>query len=248
MGRYPQMTKIRLRYIHKFIDRHGKVRCYVHLPGRKRVPLPGAPGTAEFMEAYQAALTGEVACAQVGAARTAPGTIDAAVVSYFSSSAFASLAPETRRVRRNILERFRAEHGDKRVALLQRAHIDRMVAAKVGTPSAARNFLDTIRAPMRHCLDQGWRVDDPTQGVKRLRIKTEGFRTWTEADIAAFEAVHSVGTRARLRSPCCSIPRNAARTLCALADDMSETALSRCAIRKWGWSLPSLCTLCLRRF
>jgi hypothetical protein len=54
-----------------------------------------------------------------------PGTINAAVVNYFSSSAFASLAPETRRVRRNILERFRAEHGDKRLALLERAHIDR---------------------------------------------------------------------------------------------------------------------------
>jgi integrase len=41
-------------------------------------------------------------------------------------------------------------------------------------------------------------ASNPTQGVKRPRIKTEGFRTWTEADIAAFEAVHPVGTRARL--------------------------------------------------
>jgi integrase len=35
------------------------------------------------------------------------------------------------------------------------------------------------------------------EASRRLRIKTEGFRTCTEADIAAFEAVHSVGTRAR---------------------------------------------------
>jgi hypothetical protein len=29
-------------------------------------------------------------------------------------------------------------------------------------------------------------------------MKTQGFRTWTEEDIAAFEATHPIGTRARL--------------------------------------------------
>ena len=53
------MTKIRLQYVHEFTDRHGKVRRYVRLPGRKRVPLPGAPGTDEFMAAYQAAVAGD---------------------------------------------------------------------------------------------------------------------------------------------------------------------------------------------
>jgi len=192
------MTRIRLRYVHEFIDRHGKVRRYVRLPGRKRVALRGAPGTAEFMEAYQAALAGSAPGSGIGTARTLPGTINAAVVTYLNSSAFASLAPETRRVRRNILERFRSEHGQKRILLLQRAHIDRMVVAKAETPAAARNFLNTIRTLMRHCVDQGWRLDDPTQGVRRPRIKTEGFRTWTEADITAFETAHPIGTRARL--------------------------------------------------
>jgi integrase len=191
------MTKIRLTHIHEFIDRHGKVRRYVRLPGRKRVPLPGAPGTAAFMEAYQAALA-ETSPKRIGATCAQPGTINAAVVSYFVSSAFAALAPETRRVRRNILERFRTEHGDKRTALLQRAHIDRMVADRAGTPAAARNFLSAVRAVMAHCVDQGWRADNPTHGVKRPTIKTDGFRTWTETDIATFEAKHPIGTRARL--------------------------------------------------
>jgi integrase len=192
------MTKIRLSYIHEFRDRHGKIRRYVRLSGRKRVPLPGAPGSNEFMETYQAAFAGTVPRTEIGANRTAPGTINAAVINYFNSSAFACLTSETRRVRRNILERFRAEHGDKRIALLQRVHIDRMVAAKAGTPSAARNFLNTVRALLQHCIQQGWRPDDPSQGVKRPRIKTDGFRTWTETDIATFEAVHPAGTRARL--------------------------------------------------
>jgi integrase len=153
-----------------------------------------------FMEAYHAALAGEAAPPRldIGAGRTQPGTINAAVVSYFNSTAFAALAPESRRTRRNILERFRIEHGDKRIALLQRRHIDGMVAAKAGTPAAARNFLSALRVLMEQCILVGWRTDDPTQGVKLPSIKSEGFRTWTEEDIAAFEAKHAVGSRARL--------------------------------------------------
>jgi len=82
------MTKIRLRYVHEFLDRHGKVRRYARLPGRKRVPLPGAPGSNEFMEAYQAALAGEPPQSGVGTSRTKPGTVSATVASYFSSRAF----------------------------------------------------------------------------------------------------------------------------------------------------------------
>src|SRR5690349_9410412 len=108
------MTRIRLDYIHEFRDRHGKVRRYVRLPGRKRVPLPGLPGTEAFMSAYVAALDGEAPHIEIGAARTKPGTVSAAIVSYYASVAFLNLAPGTRRMRRNILERFRAEHGDKR--------------------------------------------------------------------------------------------------------------------------------------
>src|ERR1700687_3360860 len=97
-----------------------------------------------------------------------------------------------------VLERFRAEHGDKRVALLQRVHIEKMVLAKVATPASARNFLNTIRAMLQFAVDMRIRPDNPTIGVKRVKIKTDGYRTWTEDDIATFEVRHSVGTRARL--------------------------------------------------
>jgi integrase len=192
------MTKIRLDYIHEFRDRHGKVRRYVRVPGRKQVPLKGAPGTEEFMTAYRAALTGEAPRVEIGARRTLPGTVNAAVVSFLNSSTFQALAEETRRTRRNILERFRLEHGDRRFAVLQKEHIQRMVAAKAVTPSAARNFLNTLRSLMAHCITVGMRADDPTIGVKRAPIKTAGYRTWTEEDISAFEAKHPLGSRARL--------------------------------------------------
>jgi len=50
------MTVFRLKYVHEFIDRHGKVRRYVRMPGRQRARLPGLPGSEEFMAAYRAAI------------------------------------------------------------------------------------------------------------------------------------------------------------------------------------------------
>ena len=158
MGR--SLTKIRLQYIHEFRDRHGKIRRYVRLPGRKRIPLKGAPGSEEFMAIYQAALVGAPRV-EVGASQTRAGTVNAAVISYLNSSAFQSLAPNTRRNQRHILERFRAPHGDKRIALVQPGHIDRMVAAKAGTPGAARIFVSALRALMKHCVLVGF---DPRVG------------------------------------------------------------------------------------
>jgi hypothetical protein len=154
--RNSKMTKIRLKYIHEFADRHGKVRRYVRLPGGKRFPLPGAPGTETFMQVYAAALAGAATPTAI-ASRSLPGSVDAAIASYLSSAVFAALAPDTRGPRRRILEGFRVEHGDKRAALLQRAHIDRMVAAKAATPGVARNFISAIRAVMTHCVALGWR-------------------------------------------------------------------------------------------
>src|SRR5215831_16978891 len=160
MGR--SVTKIRLQYIHEFKDRHGKIRRYVRLPGRKRIPLRGAPGSEEFMAAYQAALAGEALRVEVGASRTKPGTVNAVVISYFNSAAFQSLAPETRRTRRNILERFRAEHGDKRIALLQRTHIDRMMAAR----AANRLQLEIFSARSARL----WCIASTTAGAPMIRV------------------------------------------------------------------------------
>ena len=73
-----------------------------------------------------------------------------------------------------------------------------MVTAKAATPSAARNFLKVLKALMAHCVANAIRNDDPTHGVKSAKIKTDGYATWGEQHIAAFEARHPIGSRARL--------------------------------------------------
>jgi integrase len=184
-------------HINGFIDRYGHPRYYVRRPGHKNVRLPGLPWSAEFMSAYAEAVEGQQPI-KIGEKRNPAGTVAATVGLYLGSTAFANLAAETQRTRRNILERFREEHGDKRIAAIEKKHVQFMVTAKGATPSAARNFLNTLRAMITFAIDAGIRTDDPTIGVKRPKIKTDGYRTWTEDDIAAFEATHPIGTLPRL--------------------------------------------------
>ena len=55
--RMSAMVLINLPYVQRFKDRHGKIRHYARRPGCKRVALPGEVGSAEFMAAYQAAIS-----------------------------------------------------------------------------------------------------------------------------------------------------------------------------------------------
>ena len=186
------------KYTQAFIDRHGTARFYFRKAGHKKKPLPGQPWTPAFMAAYEAALEGQASCVEIGASRTQPGTVNALAAAYLASATFASHAPETRRTRRNIIERFRAEHGDKRIALLRCNHIAVMLEKKIATPFAARNWLKTVRAMMQFGVKIGMIKIDPTLGVKNGKARSDGFRTWNEDDIAAFEARHPIGTKERL--------------------------------------------------
>lgn len=138
------MSRVELRYVHAWVDKRcggAKPRYYFERRGFKRVPLPGLPGSDEFMDAYRAALAGQTPLA-IGAGRTKAGSIGALIVAYYGSSVqFCSLGASTQRAYRNILERFRIEHGDKLVAGLQRNHINAMVADKVKKPTAANHWL-----------------------------------------------------------------------------------------------------------
>jgi integrase len=208
------MTRLRLPFVNEFRDRHGKVRRYYRRPGCKAVPLPGLPGSAEFMSTYQAALTGVTVPPRViGKAQTVAGAVQAIVAAYLdcspgSTSPFKALAVETRRTRRNILENFREAHGDKRiyrieatgrrVMVLNREHVQRMVNEKSGTPFGQRNFLNTLRAMFKWAVEEGRVPDDPTLGVTRQKIKSTGYRTWSEEHIAQYQRKHPLGTMPRL--------------------------------------------------
>ena len=87
------MTRIRLEYVHEYRSRE-RTYYYFRRRGFKRVRLPGLPGSAEFMAAYQQALSASQP-KEIGANRTRPGTVNAAVVGYYHCLAFRETAMGT---------------------------------------------------------------------------------------------------------------------------------------------------------
>jgi hypothetical protein len=80
--------------------------------------------------------------------------------------AWAGLAEETKTTCLGILERFRTEHGDKPMDRLERRHLRDLMAEKAATPSAANAKL------MAFAIEEEWRKDDPTLGIKKIHIKS----------------------------------------------------------------------------
>jgi integrase len=187
--------RIRLKYINEYRDRHGKIRRYFRRAEQPRIPLPSNPGSPEFMEAYHAALA-DLRVRKVGESRSTPGSVNAAVAAYYTHNSFLALSPSTRKMRRAVLERLRERHGDKRLAMLTRPHIAKILSQQ--KPFAAHNWLKSLRGLMRFAVELGLRKDDPTDGIERTKAKAGRIHTWTEVEIAQFEAHHSVGSRARL--------------------------------------------------
>jgi integrase len=146
------------------------------------------------MAAYQSALA--AAPVAIGAnTRSKSGSVSAAIASYYGSPAFKALAPSSQGVRRAVLEAFRRDQGDKLIAAMPKKFIVAMLDAM--TPTAARNWLKAVRALVGHCIAIDLLKEDPTLGIKLRPTKGE-FHTWSEEEIAAFEATFAIGTRERL--------------------------------------------------
>ena len=81
----------------------------------------------------------------------------------------------------------------------RRSTSPRLSATKRGLRRAAANKLRKLLSLlMRVAILEGWRKDNPCLAVKGVKIKSKGHRTWTDEEIAAFEAFYPIGTEARL--------------------------------------------------
>lgn len=148
---------------------------------------------------YAAALAGVTEWrANIGASRTRPGSFDALAVSYYRSPEFQGLRDSTKNVYRRIIENFRAQHGKRMIRDMRREHVKAIIGGMADRPQAANRLLSLLKIMLNHALDNGWIASNPTMAVKGYPKKTAGFHTWSEVDIAAFEARHPEGSMARL--------------------------------------------------
>ena len=99
-------------------------------------------------------------------------------------------------MRRGILDRFGAAYGERPFALLPTEWIEALLDSK--PPHAARSWLATLRSLCQFGVKRRYLRSDPTANIKQRAIKGDGFHTWSEEEIAKFEARHPVGSKPRL--------------------------------------------------
>jgi len=183
------------KYVQAWVDREGRSHHYFRRRGHPRLPLPGMPWSTTFMQAYATAMA--EAPVPIGTKRSKPGSVAAVVAAYLDSTLhFAAKAATTQILQRHILQNFRDQYGAHAIALMPPKFIVALLAKR--KPAAARNWLNTIRALCRFAKAQDLIKDDPTRDLKLPPNKSAGYHTWTEEEIAQFEAAHPIGTKARL--------------------------------------------------
>jgi hypothetical protein len=184
------------KYVQHWVDdRDGRGYYYFRRRGYPRVRLPGLPWSPSFMAAYESTLTGPRTA--IGAGRIKPGSVAAVIAEYLDSQQFfGSKSAGAQRMRRGILERFRAAYGERPFALFPAEWIEALLDTK--PPHAARSWLVTLRSLCQFAVKRGWLRADQTANIKQRAIKGDGFHTWAEDEIARYEAHYPIGTKPRL--------------------------------------------------
>jgi integrase len=190
------MTRIKLRYVNEYRDRHGRIRRYFRRPGGRSIPLPGLPGSIEFMSAYQEALA-MISPPPPSSKHVISGSLAAIVAEYLRSADFANLSPSSQRSYRVVLKPILAAHGHRLMRDLTKVAarhvIEEIGATRPGMANLTRAVLSKIAA---YSVETGVRTDNPFAGLKPYRLST--YHTWTDAEITQFERFWPVGTQERL--------------------------------------------------
>jgi enterobacteria phage integrase len=189
------VSKIKLKYVQEYIDCRGKARRYVRRRGKPRIPLPGLPGSAEFMAAYESAIADDGHAPPP--VRHKEGTISYLVARFHRSAAFTNLSPSSQKAYRLILDKFDHEDGHRLVRDMPKS-VAASIIEEIGAtrPGMANLTAATLKRLFSYAVKMDMRADNPFIGIESY----EGgeHRAWADREIAAFEAKWPIGTRQRL--------------------------------------------------
>jgi site-specific recombinase XerD len=202
------------RYPLSYMEPTGTTRLYFRRGSEPKIRLYQQPGTAAFDAEYLRVYAGEPAPRRTPGRerrrayqRAAAGTLRYVVEQYYKSPAFAGLADTTRKVRRGTLESICATlRGDPPVRIgtlpfaeMPATAIRKLRDEKAAQPDGANARVKALRQLFTWALEYGFAEANPAKDVAYLKPNNpDGFRAWTEAEAAQYEARHPLGTKARL--------------------------------------------------
>lgn len=181
-------------HVYREITRHGRAVYYYRKGKGKRIRLPEF-GSDGFEAGYLAAVNSRPTPPKRGSIAT--GSMAWLVEQYCQNVAYQNkFSPATRRQRDNIFKGVLAKAGHLPIGLMDKERIEAGLDARGDTPSQARNFLDAMKGLFRWATKAGHVAVDPTADIDNPdRPKGDGFPTWTDDDVTAYEKRWPEGSR-----------------------------------------------------
>lgn len=207
------VANINLPYIEKNKSRHGSVRYYLRIDGKRLCRLPDNIDSEEFSSAYWKAreeakpLLEKAVEAKPLSSIVRPNSFRWLCMEYMRSNAFISLDETTRTRRRNIMEGIWEERlsdtDDRLVADIPLpkvtvAHIEALRDRKRDAPFAADERLKVLRQVFDTKKDGKAIAPNIARLVQPFNAHSDGHATATPEDIEKFIAHHGTSSKAVL--------------------------------------------------
>jgi enterobacteria phage integrase len=187
------MTQIKLRYVKRYADRHNKVRYYFRR-GSQKGALPGLPGSAEFMSAYQAFLGSEEV--QPKTIPTSERSFGRLITVFYASRKYKDVKRSSRRTYGYALEPLAAAYGHE-PAQMTHQQAEKLIAdIGASKPALANLSRAVLRMAYNVAVKEGLVEYNPFIGIRAFKTGTH--HTWTEGELRQFEQCWKIGTRQRL--------------------------------------------------
>lgn len=176
--------------------KRGKPVWYVR-KGRHgpRIRVHGDYGSEDFWSNYRAALETETSTPP-RKSRYGANSLGWLVDRYQDSAAFRALAPSTQMMRAAIMRQMVKKSGNVPARDIDRKSI--AAARDKRTPNSGNNFLKTARGLFSWAYESDLIPTNPTIGVKKTVVRTEGHHTWTPDEVQRYWQKWHRGTRERL--------------------------------------------------
>lgn len=173
--------------------RHRTLVWYVRVGKGPRTRIKHEYGTEAFWEDYRAALKGKPA---QGAPKK--DSVRWLIDAYRASGEWKALAPGTRAWREGVYKQAIKRIGDRAFRTISAASIQVSMDQRADKPAAANQLLKAMSALFHWAVGRKIVAANPCHGVRRLKTRSDGHHTWTEAECAKFEARWPLGTKQRL--------------------------------------------------
>jgi integrase len=192
------MATMRLRYVHSFVDKTGRIRYYFRHRGQ-RWPLPGIPGSAEFSRRYDELRRDHIQVKQNNVA-FGPNTIGSVIEKYVAGDDFKVKAHHTTRQYRRLLDRIKEICGRALITDLREEHvreIRKRFLPHTFTADEVVMLLSVLWVFAKEHLAMPL-GPNPTTDVPRLHKRSWEHEPWPDSVIQKFEAEAGPKPNARL--------------------------------------------------